>query len=71
VLRVLDLYEAGARAARPQFARVRCTVALARGGRRSAWVYLYRPRVRHAPSIVGGDYRRHLEGAGLADAPRE
>jgi gamma-glutamylcyclotransferase (GGCT)/AIG2-like uncharacterized protein YtfP len=71
VLRVLDLYEAGASAVRPRFVRVRCTVTLARGGRRSAWVYLYRPRVRRAPRIVGGDYRRHLDGAGLAHEPRE
>ena len=60
VLRVLDRYEAGARAVRPQFARVRCTVALARGGRRSAWVYLYRRGVWRAPRIPSGDYRRHL-----------
>lgn len=71
VLRVLDLYEAGARTMRPRFARVRCTVALVRGGRRCAWVYLYRPRVRRAPRIVSGDYRRHLERAALAQPRRE
>jgi gamma-glutamylcyclotransferase (GGCT)/AIG2-like uncharacterized protein YtfP len=71
VLRVLDLYEAGASAGRPQFARVPCTVAFARGAPRAAWVYLYQPRVRHAPRIVGGDYRRHLERAGRAHESRE
>jgi gamma-glutamylcyclotransferase (GGCT)/AIG2-like uncharacterized protein YtfP len=71
VLRVLDLYEAGARAVRPRFKRVRCTVALTRGGQRPAWVYLYRPRVRRAPRIVGGDYRRHLVRAGAAHEPRK
>jgi gamma-glutamylcyclotransferase (GGCT)/AIG2-like uncharacterized protein YtfP len=70
-LRVLDLYEAGARPARPRFARVRCTVALVCGARRCAWVYLYRPRVRNAPRIVGGDYRRHLGRAALAHPRRE
>lgn len=60
ILRVLDLYEAGARAVRPRFKRVRCTVTLTCRGQRPAWVYLYRPRVLRAPRIVGGDYRRHL-----------
>jgi gamma-glutamylcyclotransferase (GGCT)/AIG2-like uncharacterized protein YtfP len=59
VLRVLDLYEAGQRV-RPQFARARCVVLLTRGGRRAAWVYLYRRGVWTAPRIVSGDYRRHI-----------
>jgi len=71
VLRALDLYEAGARTMLPKFARAHCTVAFARGAPRAAWVYLYRPRVRHAPRIVGGDYRRHLERAGRAHESRE
>lgn len=65
--RVLDRYEAGVRRARPQFKRVRCTVALARGGRRSAWVYLYQSRVRRAQRIVSGDYRRHRARAGVRE----
>lgn len=71
VLRALDLYEAGARAWRPQFERVRCIVALTRGGRRAAWVYLYRPRVRRARRIVRGDYRRDRARADGAHAPRK
>jgi gamma-glutamylcyclotransferase (GGCT)/AIG2-like uncharacterized protein YtfP len=70
-LRVLDLYEAGARAARPQFMRSRCTVVLLRGRQRRAWVYLYLRRVRRAPRILSGDYRRHVERAGVVHEARE
>ena len=54
LLRVLDLYEAGAAGReRPRFVRVRAAVLLADGRRRSAWLYLYRPPVRaqHADSV--------------------
>jgi gamma-glutamylcyclotransferase (GGCT)/AIG2-like uncharacterized protein YtfP len=64
LLRVLDLYEAGAAGReRPRFVRVRATVVLADGRRRSAWLYLYRPPVRPQTRIRCGDYARHLGGS--------
>lgn len=58
VLRALDRYEAGERG-KARFVRERCIVALATGGRRSAWVYRYRCSVVGAARIASGDYREH------------
>jgi gamma-glutamylcyclotransferase (GGCT)/AIG2-like uncharacterized protein YtfP len=55
VFRVLDRYEAS-------FARKRCLVKLARGGRRTAWAYRYRHGVAGARRIASGDYRVHRHG---------
>jgi gamma-glutamylcyclotransferase (GGCT)/AIG2-like uncharacterized protein YtfP len=64
LLRVLDLYEAGAAGReRPRFVRVRAGVLLADGRRRFAWLYLYRPPVRTQTRIRCGDYARHLGGS--------
>jgi gamma-glutamylcyclotransferase (GGCT)/AIG2-like uncharacterized protein YtfP len=52
VFRVLDRYEA-------RFVRERCVVNLARGGRKIAWAYRYRPSIANAPRIASGDYRIH------------
>ena len=49
VLRVLDRYEA-------RFVRERCSVQLARGGRKAAWTYRYAYGVASAVRIAGGDY---------------
>lgn len=59
VLRVLDRYEAGSERRRPRFARERCAVTLDRGGRRAAWVYVYRYGVVNAARIASGDYRAY------------
>lgn len=54
VLRMLDRYET-------RFVRERCTVELARGGRRAAWLYRYRYSVVRAARIASGDYRVHCQ----------
>jgi gamma-glutamylcyclotransferase (GGCT)/AIG2-like uncharacterized protein YtfP len=59
VWRVLDRYEAGPAPSRARFVRVRCEVWLARGGRRSAFVYLYQREVPRTARIASGDYLLH------------
>ena len=61
VLRVLDRYEAGPARTKARFVRERCTVTLARGRRRAAWVYRYRYGVVAAERIASGDYRTHCQ----------
>lgn len=61
VLHVLDRYEAAGSLRRPRFARERCLVRLARGGRCTAWIYRYRLSVARHPRIASGDYRLYRE----------
>jgi gamma-glutamylcyclotransferase (GGCT)/AIG2-like uncharacterized protein YtfP len=66
LLSLLDLYEAGATGReRPRFVRVRATVLVKGGRKRSAWLYLYRPPVRPQTRIRCGDYADHLGGTYL------
>lgn len=58
----LDAYEefAPEQPERSPFARVRCRVALARGGELECWVYAWRRDPRGTPRIASGDWRAHL-----------
>ena len=58
VFRVLDRYERGGRG-KARFVRERCSVRLARGSHKAAWVYRYRWAVVSAARIASGDYRLH------------
>jgi gamma-glutamylcyclotransferase (GGCT)/AIG2-like uncharacterized protein YtfP len=45
---------------RSSFVRVRCRVALARGGELECWVYAWRGDPRGAPRVASGDWLAHL-----------
>jgi gamma-glutamylcyclotransferase (GGCT)/AIG2-like uncharacterized protein YtfP len=61
VLRMLDRYEAGPKRDSARFVRERCTVTLARGRYKPAWLYRYRYGLLRAARIASGDYRVHCQ----------
>jgi gamma-glutamylcyclotransferase (GGCT)/AIG2-like uncharacterized protein YtfP len=58
----LDAYEdfSPDRPERSPFVRVRCTVALARGGELECWVYAWSRDPRGAPRVASGDWLAHV-----------